>query len=68
MRQPEGFAQGGPTKVLRLKNSLYGLKQSARQWNKKLHKVLMEMGFTRLESDRSIYIYVKGEVKIIVPI
>ena len=28
----------------------------------------MDMGFIRLESDRSIYIYVKGDVKIIVPI
>jgi len=26
----------------------------------------MDMGFIRLESDRSIYIYVKGDVKIIV--
>jgi len=68
MRQPEGFVQDGQNKVLRLKKSLYSLKQSARQWNKKLHKVLMDMGFTRLESDRSIYIYVKGDVKIIVPI
>jgi hypothetical protein len=68
MRQPEGFHQGGPNKVLKLSKSLYGLKQSARQWNKKLHAALLKMGFTRLESDRSIYIYVKGEVKIIVPI
>jgi len=31
MRQPEGYVQDGPNKVLRLKKSLYGLKQSARQ-------------------------------------
>jgi hypothetical protein len=66
MRPPEGYDYGG--KVLKLKKSLYGLKQAARQWNKKLHAALSSMGFTRLESDRSIYLYTKGEVKIIVPI
>jgi hypothetical protein len=38
MRQPEGFHEGGPNKVCRLRKSLYGLKQSARQWNIKLHR------------------------------
>ena len=68
MKMPEGFDQGEPGQVLKLNKSLYGLKQSARQWNKKLHSVLTQMGFKRLESDRSIYIYVKGEVKILVPV
>ena len=68
MKQPEGFEIGGPDKVCRLLKSLYGLKQSARQWNKKLHSVLTELGFKRIESDRSVYIYSNGEVRIIVPI
>ena len=68
MKQPEGFVQGSPQKVLKLSKSLYGLKQAARQWNKKLHAVLTQMGFVRLQSDCSIYLYSKGEVKIIVPI
>ncbi|RXW18307.1 hypothetical protein EST38_g7548 [Candolleomyces aberdarensis] len=54
--------------LCRLKKSLYGLKQAARQWNKKLHSVLLELGFTRLQSDRSVYIYTKGEVRIIMPV
>ena len=68
MKEPEGFHIGGPNKVCRLRKSLYGLKQSARQWNKKLHSVLTELGFNRIESDRSVYIYFNGEVHIIVPI
>jgi hypothetical protein len=68
MKQPEGFHVGSPNQVCRLRKSLYGLKQSARQWNKKLHSVLTELGFKRIESDRSVYIYSNGEVRIIVPI
>ena len=68
MMQPEGFHQGGPNKVCKLKKSLYGLKQSARQWNKKLHSELANLGFTRLQSDRSIYLYARGELKIILPV
>lgn len=68
MKQPEGFHIGGPGKVCRLCKSLYGLKQSARQWNKKLHSVLTELGFTCIKSDCSVYIYSNGEVRILVPI
>ena len=68
MLQPKGFHQGGPNVVCRLHKSLYGLKQSARQWNKKLHAAFTEMGFNRIESDRSVYIYTNKEVKIIVPV
>ena len=68
MLQPEGFHEGGPNKVCRLKKSLYGLKQAARQWNKKLHSVLTGLGYKRLDSDRSLYLYVKGELRITVPV
>lgn len=68
MRQPQGFHQGGPNVVCLLKKSLYGLKQSARQWNKKLHSVFIELGYTRLQADRSIYIYAKDDTRVIVPV
>jgi len=68
MRQPEGYHQGGPNVVCKLSKSLYGLKQSARQWNKKLYSVLSTLGFTRLQSDSSIYIFSRGDLKIIVPV
>ena len=45
MRQPEGFEVGGPEYVCKLNKSLYGLKQAGRVWNKKLHSVLLSMGF-----------------------
>ena len=68
MRQAEGFHKGGPNRVYRLLKSLYGLKQAARQWNKKLHDTLISMGFKRLDSDRSVYIFVRDEVRIIIPV
>ncbi len=68
MRQPDGFHEGGPNRVCKLKKSLYGLKQAARQWNIKLHSALTEMGFKRVEADRSVYIYSDGHVRIFVPI
>ena len=69
MKQLEGFhIDGGSNKVCRLHRSLYGLKQSAQQWNKKLHSVLTELRFKHIESDHSVYIYCNGEVHIIVPI
>ena len=68
MRQAEGYHKGGSNRVYRLLKSLYGLKQAARQWNKKLHDTLIAMGFKRLESDHAIYIFVRDDVRIIIPV
>jgi hypothetical protein len=68
MTQPEGFPQGERGQLLKLRKSLYGLKQARRQWNKKLSAKLCEMGFQCLQSDRSCYIYSDGAVRIILPI
>ncbi len=68
MKQPEGFEEMGPDYVCRLQRSIYGLKQAGRVWNQKLHSVLTLIGFKRLESDRSIYLYVRDDVRIIMPI
>ena len=68
MCQVEGFHMGTSNQVYRLQKSLYGLKQAARQWNKKLHDTLTTMGFKQLESDRSIYIFIWDDVHIIIPI
>ena len=45
MRQAEGFHTGSPNEVYLLLKLLYGLKQAARVWNKKLHTTLIAMGF-----------------------
>lgn len=68
MKQPKGFVQYGPEFVCKLHKSLYGLRQSARQWNKKLHSTLESLGYKCLESDRSIYLYRKDNVRIILPV
>jgi hypothetical protein len=44
----------------KLKKTLYGLKQSPRKWNEKLHKFLISLGFTRLESDYGLYAKISG--------
>lgn len=54
MKQPPYFDDDSG-KVLKLKKSLYGLKQSGRQWNSKLNDVLKKLGFTPCTSDPCIY-------------
>lgn len=57
MVQPEGFiVEGEETKVCHLNKSLYGLKQAARAWNKRLDKVLLDLGYNRLQSEPCIYL------------
>ena len=56
MDQPEGsIVKGKEFKVCRLQKAIYGLKQAALQWNKQLHKSLLEMGFTHSPSDPGTY-------------
>ena len=58
MEQPEGFeefSEDGDKLVYRLKKSLYGLKQSGRNWNKVLHEYLKNDGFVRNEVDHCVY-------------
>lgn len=52
MKQPPGFTEPGRKHlVCRLKKSIYGLKQSARCWNRKLHEALSKMKFKQSESN-----------------
>lgn len=42
-------------KVLKLKRSLYGLKQSSKCWNDEINSYLLELGFVRSENDFCLY-------------
>ena len=55
MDQPQGFQDGTKRKCL-LKKGLYGLKQSQRQWHKKVDHVLVQSGFKMCHADNAIYI------------
>lgn len=57
MDQPEGFEQteSGENLVYKLKKSLYGLKQSGRNWYKLLNDYLEQNDFERNLSDHCVY-------------
>ena len=42
--------------MCRLAKSLYGLKQTTKQWNEKFDKVMMSNGFTINECDKCVYV------------
>jgi hypothetical protein len=68
MKQPEGFEVGGPDYICKLKKSLYGLKQAGWVWNKKLHSVLLSMGFEQTQSDHGLYIFQRDDIHIFLPV
>jgi len=55
MEQPEGFTDGTMS-VCELIKTLYGLKQSGREWNIQLNEKLTSRGFKNLYSDPCVYI------------
>ena len=57
--QPEGFEKHGDhseSLVCKLKKSLYGLKQSGRNWNNLLHTYLINENFTQSLADPCVYV------------
>ncbi len=55
IKQPEGYAEGGPSMVCRLRKSLYGLKQASRAGNTRLKQELESMGFTASGADAGLF-------------
>lgn len=56
MAQPPGFEDPEhPDWVCEVVGSLYGLKQSPRQWNKDLHALLIDVGLTQSKFDPTLY-------------
>jgi hypothetical protein len=68
MEQPEGFQEKGSEWVWKLIKAIYGLKQAGRCWHEKLNEVLVSMGFKRIMSDHSIWIFLRDEERIIIPV
>jgi hypothetical protein len=56
MEQPPGFVDPQhPDWVCEVNRSLYGLKQSPRQWNIELHKALINLGLKNSKYDPTLY-------------
>jgi transposase InsO family protein len=60
VKQPEGFDLGDG--VCHLRKALYGLRQSPRVWYHALKRSLESVGFRRLESDHSVFLWKEGQV------
>lgn len=62
MKQPKRFVEEGKEDyVCLLKKSLYGLKQSGRQWFRKLSSILLEIGMVQCQADPCVYFKRTGE-------
>ncbi|MCI4389198.1 hypothetical protein PGIGA_G00095200, partial [Pangasianodon gigas] len=71
MEQPEGYEQKSETGeklVCKLEKSLYGLKQSGRNWNAMLHVCLIENDFTQNPADNCVYTKEKHDEKVILTV
>ena len=69
MELPEGFEDlGKPGDVLLLLKACYGLKQAARVWARTLASTLNKMGFVQIKSDPSVYVLVRDNLRIIIPV
>jgi Reverse transcriptase (RNA-dependent DNA polymerase) len=66
MKQPEDFIVKGKEHMgCRLKRSIYGLKQTSRQWYLKFDQVITGFGFKENTIDQCIYLKVSGSKFII---
>ena len=61
MMQPEGFVDPkGTNKVCKLQQSIYGLVQASRSWNKRFDNVIKAFGFIQTFGEACIYKKVSG--------
>lgn len=62
MKLPQGFQGLDPTKVVQLKKSIYGLKQTPMCWFSKLSTALKSYGFTQSKPDYSHFSYIRSKI------
>ena len=69
MEYPEEFVEGDQKElVCLLKKLFYCTKQGKNHWNCKMHTTLKSIGFTQTYSDTTVYVYVWGDVQLILPV
>lgn len=64
MKLPASVVKNGKP-LVQLTKSIYGLKQSSRQWNKKFNKYLKQFTFVASDADKCVYIGKIGDARII---
>ena len=63
MQWPIDFIiHGQENKVCKLRKSIYGLKQSSRQWYIKFHNAILSFGFQMIEEDHYVFEAIKEEL------
>lgn len=60
MQQPEGY-EDRTDRVCKLNRSLYGLKQSPRNWNARFNEFLESEGFSVVPEDACVYVRERGQ-------
>ncbi|GJU07423.1 retrotransposon protein, putative, ty1-copia subclass [Tanacetum coccineum] len=61
MVQPEGFVDPKHhIKVCKLEQSIYGLKQASRSWNKRFDVEIKKIGFTQIPNEPCVYLKASG--------
>jgi len=56
MQHPPGYkVHGAGKRVLRLRKTLYGLKQSGRRWYQRLQSIFLSLGYTQCSVDQAVF-------------
>ena len=66
IKLPEGFTAFGGHKYAKLKKSIYGLKQAARDWHEHQEKFLLSQDFKKSTIDPCYYVYMRKDVTSII--